>query len=205
MYTIALLPSKKVQKQIVAFTKKHQDYFSDGFLNMRNNRPHVTLLKTAFKADTDLNALLNLIVEDNKNTLPSGVLQGLKVNYRSLIAGFSNDKNITNLHNIILPHVKPLVDKTGIKNKKFVGPTVDEIESYFKYGYRYTGDKFFSHLTLGRLGCDDIPYELEKEFEKIFLGKEIEFNRIVICRGVKNILGPVIASKKLTNKILFIS
>lgn len=206
MYTVALLPDKKTQKALAKLTKANMEFLATPPLNMRNNKPHVTLLKTAFKPTTNLNEILEKVSSEVKNQPPSGILQGLKLNYSNLIATFSNDSSIVNMHNILLPHVKPLVDKRGIKNKKFVGLTVEEVESYFKYGYKYTGDKYFSHLTLGRSKNQEIPYEIEKEYEERLLGQEVIFNRIVICRQVKNLLGPVVAYKKLNNKeVLLIS
>ena len=207
MYTIALLPNKATQKRIVSFTKEYKNEFCGQMLDMKINQPHVTLLKTAFKPETDLKELLNILVSEYKKTSPSGFLQGLQVNpRRALISHLSNDDNIVAMHNLLLPHVKPLVDKANIKNKKFVGDTVEEVESYFKYGYRYTGDKFYSHLSLGRLNDEEIPYDLEKAFEDNFLGELISFDRIAICRGIKNTLGHVVASKKLHPKgMLFIS
>lgn len=207
MYTIALIPNKTVSKQIVAFTEKYSEYITGNKLNMRCNVPHVTLLKTAFKAETDLKKLLNDITSEYKNTSSSGVLLGLTIGSgRNYIASMAHDSSIVDLHNIVLPIVKPLVNKAGIKNKKFVGPTVEEVESYFKYGYKYTGDKFFSHISFGRASADEVPYEMLKEYEEIFLGKEIIFEKIVICRGVKDMIGQVIVSKRLKPKsIPFIS
>lgn len=200
MYTIALLPSKKVEKQLVSLSKAHKEDFVSGVFNSRYNKPHVTLLKTSFKADTNLNELLESVVSES-NFKPSASLQGLSMKgNREILAHLSHDESIVNMHNVLLPHVKPLVNKSGIKNKKFVGGTVEEVESYFKYGYRYTGDKFFSHLTFGRAKEFYIPYEFEKEYEDLFLGREIVFDRIVVCRHVKNMLGHVVASKKFKAK-----
>lgn len=197
MYTIALLPDKKIQKDFVKLSKNNSEEFATPPLNMRINQPHITLLKTAFKPDTNLQDLLETVSEEVKNTPPSGFLQGLRLDYSNLVASFSNDSSIVSMHNMLLPHIKPLVDKRGIKPKKFVGLTVEEVESYFQYGYKYTGIKYFTHLTFGRLKTQEIPYELEKEYESKLLGKELIFNRLIISRHFKNMLGHVVASKKL--------
>lgn len=206
MYTIALLPNRATQKKLILFSKEHKDDFVSGCLTAKTNQPHVTLLKTAFKNETNLNELLNVIVNEYKIDNPSGILQGIqKDNRRNLTSKLTHDENIVWLHNFVLSQVKPFVDKSGIKMKKFVGGTVEEVENYFKYGYRYTGDKFSSHVSFGKIGDDEVPYQLEKDFEANLMGQELIFNRIAICRSFKNSLGYPVVVKKLNPKRLFVS
>lgn len=210
MYGIALIPEKQTMKELVSFRSEFQNILSGPHWGTKENIPHVTLFKTELKSEAKPKNMLHDIYEKADFDIPVSTFQGISLENRNWVFGnIVNNDFLKELHKTSVAECKPFIAKEKIKVKKFMGETIEDVENYLKYGYRYVGSKFTPQFILGRYAKEnELPYSMVEKYEQTFLGKEVLFSRIVVYKtGRYNFLGPIVASKKLQTfkERLFIS
>ena len=82
----------------------------------------------------------------------------------------------------IVERVSHLLDTSQLKPLgKLAGYSADERDHYLRYGYRYIGESFRPHVTLGRSRSDSLslPAECLEEYRSVFGGRTVNFGELV--------------------------
>lgn len=123
-------------------------------LELVNNIPHTTLFQGTFRDDTNYITIAETIADYYKTKCADHCLHFESVKYIPQGWYFYTCK-ITNelkaLHEVTLSNSKEyiLLDPQRL-NRNISGLTKAQIKGITDYGYRYSADAFFPHITLGR-------------------------------------------------------
>lgn len=211
MYGVALVPNKAVVRELVSFRNEFCEFLSGPAWDFKFNQPHVALFKTELKSDANPNSIVDAVYNNADFDVPVSHFAGITLENRGWVFGnvVKNDF-VESMHISAKESLKPFIAKDKIKVKKFMGETIEDVENYLKYGYRYVGERYSSQFIFGRnLSKDyELPYSMVEAYEDRFLGREVLFSKVVVYKtGRSNFMGPVVASKKLQTfkERLFIS
>lgn len=62
-----------------------------------------------------------------------------------------------------------------------------EQTNFLNFGYRYLGEAFRPHITLGRnLQGATIPVEIQEKAKELFTGKSVKFDTLAFYQAGKN-------------------
>lgn len=92
------------------------------------------------------------------------------------------------------------IDLSSIGNRAGDELTPAEVESYRTYGYRYVGDAFRPHITLGRTPdrAENLAAGLAAEFWSEFADSEVTFSSVVFYEaGESGVLARRLAERQI--------
>ncbi|MDQ6948964.1 MAG: hypothetical protein M3256_22560 [Actinomycetota bacterium] len=173
---IAALSSRGFMQAIIDFQARHGDIVEGPRLGLDTNLPHVTIVQCPFVDSFD--------AEDVLATLASDVLGGvgrsldpLNVSYYPLGWLFLNiacAEWLIALQDQALVTMERFIDHSEIdRSKDLAAYTSLERSNYLRYGYRYIGQAFRPHITLGRVEAG-VDLECSKELSDAF-GVEVGY------------------------------
>ena len=180
LFGFALLPKVDVQKEIISFRQRYSDAFFGPMISLSENLPHISILQCPFNAKTPVE---KIIKNANKQFQKPIILKWDKLIYQPVGWVFANvQKNdvISSIQAYLLNESGAYIDQFSIdRSKSTKGYTEKEVEYYFKYGYRYIGDAYKPHVTIGRIDeATEIPEIAITDFNNHFAGLNVEFDRI---------------------------
>ncbi len=188
LFGVALLPERAVAERLVDFQRRHRNRISGPILGIERNLPHVSILQCPFEK----NSLTQLRLAQIYNAWRRWVdevpptarfTQAFYQPEGWLFAGANLMDWGAKLQEESLRIMAPHINSAAITSKEpYRGYSKLERESYVKYGYRYVGQAFLPHVTLGRVNRESFPGlkpNLRSEFAKEFQGEEFRFGEIV--------------------------
>lgn len=214
---LALLPSNEHMDAFIAFQRKAGPSISGPRLGKDHNLPHVSIFQSQLDATRLTNSLLDRIVEDwptgNRNSVVYGKVGRLyhqPVDWVFSEIGAAYEKSMpssvapwcADLQKHAIARLKNIILLSEIDGtKSFSGYSEQERKAYLRYGYRYVGDAFRPHVTLGRVAVPGTKYpaaEVQSLYAKILSGKTITFDRLAFyIAGEFGALEKIIAVKDL--------
>jgi hypothetical protein len=206
LYGVALLPDAHTTRDMVRFQNRNIAAFGSLKLGTHTNIPHLSVLQCPFNASSLTHRSLEQLVRRwrpaPKRQTFAGVLEELYYQPRGWqfarvdLLGWGGT-----LQKIALQHLGSEIDFSELKK----APPSDEYShaeraNYLRYGYRYVGDEFRPHITLGRdlSGKKRIDGTVADEFDRLFRGHDFRFVEAVYYEaGVHGALKTIIAREAL--------
>jgi hypothetical protein len=187
LYGFALLPKKEVQEKIISFRKKYSDVFFGPMLSLSENLPHVSILQCPFFVNMPVKSIIKMA---NENLHPPITLKWENLIYQPVGWVFANiykTPSLSALQMFLLENCEKYIDYSMIdQHNPLKGYNEREKEYYLKYGYRYIGDEYKPHVTIGRIDeSTQIPENAVLDFKTTFSESEIEFDRIAYYEAGK--------------------
>lgn len=211
LYGLALIPSDEVLDRVIDFRFKagEQDWVSGPMLGLSSNLPHVTVLQCPLSLEVLTEDLLCEVLS------VSGVLgDGCRGRFMGLyeqnpgwcFMGVEASSECGDLQRVALSALegKILLDEV-IWDGSEVLWSESERFNYSSWGYRYMGNDFVPHVTLGRfdgirpLARGIVPSKgLLTLFDEELAGIEFNFSRAVFYRaGEFGVLHSIVAEVAL--------
>lgn len=179
---VALLPGRDVMEHLIRFRQRHEDAIAGPRLGVDANLPHLSVLQCPFTQDVNADTVVRIVARHARNHGTPVMFD--RVAYQPagwVFAHVTHDGWLTRLQDVTLQLVG---DHIG--SWRDDPDTVDELDpagraSYVKYGYRYVGDAYLPHVTLGRTppGVTSLPGTVVNEFRNDVAGTGFEFTRAV--------------------------
>lgn len=147
----ALIPEKKIQGKITEVTNGlcRQGIFYTKF-GTHYNLPHITLFQSDFDNDFNYKSVVNQLVEQNIQTKIK-FERIMYMDYGWYFYEVKKEDWLYSLHENLLKLVENDIKLINIhKRLKDGNMSKQQKESIEKYNYRYAGDDYIPHLTLGR-------------------------------------------------------
>ena len=202
---VALITESPFFEEIVKIENEVHDIC--GFLNkleVYNNIPHTTLFQGTFRDDTDYEFILHKLKNYYMENVQEKSLYFEKMMYIPEGWYFYTCKKTTELqllHNITLELCKKdIVLEPDRMTRDVFNLPQNQIEAIEKYGYRYSEDAFFPHITIGRSyseNREEIISLLETKVANF--PKNIKIERLTIYKmGMNGIHEKTLAEVKLT-------
>lgn len=177
LYGFALLPSVAVQQEVIDFQQRHLDELNGPVLGLDTNLPHTSVLQHPYVQGVDYAPYLGLAESAIEATWTDCYYQPVGW----LFAGVQSNPAMRRLQDRLLEATKRHIDTTQIDQRADLSKlTKLEAQNYQAYGYRYVGDAYRPHVTIGRASDDrgDLSPELKRDFQKTFSGKSFSYDRI---------------------------
>ena len=181
---VALLPSADSLDSLVQFSEHWRQDLGDLRLGRTQAIPHVSLHQIPV-------ASVELFVRALSQF--SGVVVG-RSEFGSLyyqpvgwiFAMIQREVWMLDLQASVVAALDGLLDRSRMKQlDELDGYSDDERASYVRHGYRYVGEPFKPHFTIGRTDSArlDISAGCSADYARRFEGRPVEFNRIVGYRA----------------------
>lgn len=174
----ALIPDKKTQEKIREVTNIliRQGIFYTKFGTMYN-LPHVTLFQGDFDSNFNYKGVVDQLAEQKiKNQITFDRI--LYMDHGWYFYEVKEEKWLKDLHIYLLDIVKDDIRLINVHKKLKDGKmSPKQKESIRKYNYRYAGDAYLPHLTLGRYDNGynfDVMLYLDNNLAKILKEAKIE-------------------------------
>ncbi len=171
----AIIPEESFLSQIIEleneYNKKLQFKHS---LGLSKNLPHITLFQGEFPEDLNYIEIVHLLYEKIKGFHKPLNVEFKKIEYIEKGWFFlvcNKTDSLTLLHLYLLEYLSKYVilPKDRLDNKEREHLTNLQYEAIVKYNYRYAGDAFFPHITIGRSlkNNDVVLKEINNDFMKL--------------------------------------
>jgi len=180
LFGFALLPNVETQKDIISFRKRFSDIFEGPMLSLSENLPHISILQCPFSENIPIK---NIIENANSHFQLPITLMWENLIYQPVGWVFANvQKNpiLFSLQSYLLKQSGKFINRSSIDTDKSIkGYTKEETDNYFQYGYRYIGEAYKPHITIGRIDESiEIPLSAVLDFNNNFSEQEVRFDRI---------------------------
>lgn len=178
LYGFALLPTEEIQMELIAFQRRHPTSIAGPRLGLSENLPHTSILQCPYLPNLDYSEFLEFAPDCVESEFTSFFLQPIGW----LFAGIRKTDKLQQIQNELFDATKHLIDRTQI------APTSDlsglpnlECENYLAYGYRYIGEAFLPHVTIGttRSSTRQPREEAVSDFDRTFAGRKVVYDRAV--------------------------
>ena len=195
LYGVALLPDPAVTAAIVGFQHRNRSLIKGPLLGIQRNLPHMSILQCPFRPATLTGDLLALVADEAISIFDRvGADTNLTELYYQpvgwLFAGVSTGSWGRKLQERTLFHMSSLIEREKIADRyPYSGYSDLERQNYIEYGYRYVGDAFRPHITVGRVGRDhrgdgeSLPDVLLSEFQHVMTSSPLTFGEIVFYKA----------------------
>jgi 2'-5' RNA ligase len=223
LYGFALLPDTGTQQKLIDFQQKHREFIGGAALGLDKNLPHVSLLQCPFDSEFDYLPIMKRIISNSLlvgSAFYSSVQEFIHENFTAsftelyrypknwLFAGVEQEADTAlsahmGLQEILLNATKEHILYEQIDKKRDISKYTDaERKSFLKYGYKYIGDAFRPHITLGLVDDQSAPTPAIKDnFNEMFVGKRFAFDSLVFYKaGETGACAEVIHSTSIPDK-----
>jgi len=165
---VALLPQHQDAKKLVEYRIHNRD-IEGPMIGELIHPPHVSILQCPFSDDIPTDDCLSEIL-DRLTRGGATQLAMTGIDYQPVGWLFLNlrlEEWLIELQDISLNVLSAYIDRDAIDGSKEMSSyTEHERESYLRFGYRYVGQSFRPHVTLGRIGDrDSVMPTLRSTFE----------------------------------------
>lgn len=183
---IALLPDAETGSRIIEFAQRWRDEIDDPRPGLTTNLPHVTVHQFPITETDRLPTVLAEVshARSNAPTSTMGALVYQPVGW--LFASVERQPWMDTLQLEVVRRVDPLVDRDALKTAdELHGYTAAESASYLRHGYRYVGQTYRPHITLGRTSAKalELPDPCCATYRSEILGRTVSFERLVVYRA----------------------
>lgn len=153
-----------------------------GFFNSlgaKENMPHVTLFQGEMDGGLNLGEIAEKIASAARRLIPDKKICFTDVEYVRrgwYFLACEKTRELQKLHDIALGEVKPFIVLDGRRAEAADGLPEIQRSAIINYGYRYAGEAFFPHITIGRAAerREDILCELSRAVQAIERRSAIE-------------------------------
>ncbi|MBQ8791893.1 MAG: hypothetical protein IJZ51_11380 [Ruminiclostridium sp.] len=187
----ALISSNPVFDQVISIENKiHVRAGFLDYLGTHHNLPHTTIFQGNLSDETNYCAIAEKIAKKFTELFPSKTIDFGDVIYVPEGWYFwmcKKTKEFQELHDLTLKLVElNIVLEPSRFNRNIENIPSIQLEAIRRYGYRYAGEAFFPHITVGRTTNEDtvLLSELNSEFASI--EKRAEISRITVYRMGNN-------------------
>jgi len=189
---VALIPTQELIEKIVSFRNASSAEITGPLLGSNINFPHVSILQCPFRAGVLNESRLLSIVDQFRSEKGDSMLEGAigclyiqPVGW--VFAGIDLSGSGLVIQRIALSQLEAGIDDKAIDiQRDMTGYTAQEKLNFQKYGYRYIGNEFKPHITIGRTFNDHqlkILDVTEERFKNSLRGRVIPFRRLVAYRA----------------------
>lgn len=180
---LALLPSQEASEALIDFRNEMSSYIGGPKLGLTENLPHVSVIQCPFDPDQLTSDEIESILESfSFNSAMKGTFS--VATYQPvgwIFADVVHDRWLDLLQGHALDHLKELIADDEINlEKTFSGYSDKQIAYYSRFGYRYIGEEYRPHVTLGRTldGERRLAPEVVRAFSKKLAGLDFSFTRL---------------------------
>jgi hypothetical protein len=180
---VALVPDQRLLAQVVEFAKNCEFTFDGMCLDEHKVLPHVSLHQLITENDAG-------VIESIRRLSPlelfSAIFDEVILQPPDWIFLTLNPEPwLLQLQTLVVQSLAPLVNPSDFKRRQdLVGYTPLEAESYVRHGYRYVGEAFKPHFTLGRVSeMGTVAAECTNNFNKILKQRTVTFARLIVFRA----------------------
>lgn len=183
---IALLPDVETGSRIIQFAQRWRHEIDDPRPGLATNLPHVTVHQFPIDDIRRLPLALDGVNPHRSDTPTStmGTLAYQPVGW--LFADVERQPWMDALQLEVVRRVDPLIDREALKTAdELHGYTAPEAASYLRHGYRYVGQTYRPHITVGRTAANalELPDPCRSTYDSEILGHTVRFERLVIYRA----------------------
>ncbi len=197
---VALLPDAETTNALVAFSRRWAGVIDPPVLGKSTNLPHLSLYQLPVRDPQEFADTLRVYCAEAVGPAVMGVLRYQPVGW--LFADVERRPVMLSLQREIVERVSHLLDTSQLKPVgKLAGYSADERDHYLRFGYRYIGESFRPHVTLGRSLSDSLslPAECLEEYRSVFEGRTVNFGELVAYQaGAFGSLKRVLARLEIT-------
>ena len=194
---LALLPEQETMRRIVDFRQSVGALIGGPPLGMRSRMPHVTVMQALLRPGALTSGLLSAMASAWMSRPVSPFALGPLYSYPvdwAFVAVRKWRHDLRLYHLDVLRCLGPLVQRDAIRpepDANRIPPA--ELAAHNEHGYRYAGDVYRPHITLGRL-APTAPGGLAELWARSMEGHEFTFERLVFYRaGESGVLAEVLA------------
>ena len=188
----ALIAEKKFVDQIVALECEFHDKagFSD-HLGTVNNLPHTTLFQGEMRDAINYREIAEHIASEYVKLSKSRTLRFTKIKYVPLGWYFlicKKSKALSTLHFQVLSRVEPYIVLPETRLEATSDLPEVQREALLHYNYRYAGEAFYPHVTIGRSEAknDMVLNEMNNALNQVDLSPRVD--RVTVYKmGVNGI------------------
>lgn len=190
LYGVALLPEIETANKIIEFQNDNLDFFKEPKLSPSGFLPHVSVLQSPFHVEQLTDEMLKTLADEWKSYLNKELKFGKL--YQQPVGWYFLGINCPIwLRDFQLHCLSKLIsainrEKLG-KNAHFEKYSPLEQTNFLNFGYRYIGEAFRPHITLGRnLQGATIPIKIQEQARKLFTGKSVKFDTLAFYQAGPN-------------------
>lgn len=186
LFGLALLPSRPDQERLIEFQRRHRALLPEPVLGLDQNVPHLSVLQCPFREELLNPAALNLLASRVLPFRPSQRPIFTHAYYQPLgriFAGVSLAGWDRKLQQEALIALEPLIDCSRIDRSGLGALNQPERANQERYGYRFVGESYRPHITLGATDHRFLDPGLMEDFEAQFTGTPIDFTRLAFYRS----------------------
>lgn len=190
LYGLALLPEIETAQKIIEFQNDNLDFFKEPKLSPAEFLPHVSVLQSPFHVKRLTDDVLKTFADKWKTyqnkELKFGDLYQQPVGWYFL--GINCPIWLRDFQLYCLSKLISAIDREKLgKNAHFEKYSPLEQTNFLNFGYRYIGEAFRPHITLGRnLQGKTIPVEIQEEANKLFTGQPVKFDTLAFYQAGPN-------------------
>lgn len=177
---IALIPNSSFINFFISLQKILRTFCPiTPILGRKQNLPHLTLLQGIKGTDDEIRDKFYKLINDStiqkRINIEFGEIKYYVGNWIFWL--LKKEDNIINLHNktfeLFKNHLYPPIkyDKKYIANYSEI-----EMNNFLQYDYRFIGNAYLPHITLGRLKCKNIE-EIQLQIRKFIFDKGIDLKQ----------------------------
>lgn len=151
----AIIPEMSFTRQIIDFESRfHQEGGFSHSLGIDRNLPHITLFQGEIEDQFDYISMAQSIMKEIKSLSFVHSLKFSKIEYVEKGWYFlmcDKTELLSTIHNFVLKKISPYIifpSVRNLENLEFLTPT--QYDAILKYNYRYAGEAFCPHITIGR-------------------------------------------------------
>jgi hypothetical protein len=163
---VAVLPQAEDAQPLVEFRTTH-DEIEGPSLGMTEHPPHTSILQCPFREDTPWDACLRRI-RSALSPRRDCQMSMTEIAYQPvgwLFLNLAPDAWLRELQEVSLEVLAQYIAIDAIDTDKDIsGYTSTERDSYLRYGYRYVGESFLPHITIGRIEDELSVEHLNEDF-----------------------------------------
>lgn len=194
---VALLPDVTVAAAVVEFARRWDLGFGGYGLDGTRVLPHVSLHQVRTAA---VSAMVDRIAATPMAAPGSTRLQDLVLQPPDwMFLTVETLPWMVAMQSELVGSLEPFVRKDLLKpSDELVGYGPAELRSYRRHGYRYVGDAFLPHFTLGRSAEPDgaFPVGCREDFDAELRDLAVQFTRLVVFRAAAHgTIGEIVFSR----------
>lgn len=199
---VGLLPDDDLAQRVVEFGARWSREIGEPRPGRTTNLPHVTLHQIPVARTSDLVDALDVLRHRGRSDRGFGSSIMGRLVYQPvgwLFADVARQSWMDALQRVLVGLVEPIVDRSALKTPdRLTGYSDAERTSYLRHGYRYIGESFLPHITLGRTAAVDdrsaLSVACRADFDALIGGRTARFDRLVAYRaGRHGILVEILA------------
>lgn len=181
---VALLPEQTVTEQLIAFQRRHRAVIAGPALGFDVNLPHLSLFQTMLVPAAHRALLRSVASSVDSAQLQGSIASFSRVDVKAGTWVFADVAAswLREVADMAVAALSPLVCWSDVNvGDPMHGHSAAEIRSQATYGYRYVGDAFAPHVTLGVLppGAPTTLHQKVVAAEFLEEFSDVRFDRVV--------------------------